>query len=397
MSLFFPHERPENLYWIFCWHGGGFSGGEPESCFGQGFTSYSPVALIQLYLDTLNPVGGKGIGIIEVDSLLATEPGVNTFPAFGWQSPKCAVWYALANQASFGGNWSIVGNYGPSAGGTTSWWVGQTSDALYAASCPTSPRRPPGGYRTVAAWPAMVLGVPVGNAMIDHTNAMGPSGLYHLLNADSVATVRSQDAALNASPNSNITQANYEFLAQPLMMQFGETDTLVEPTWNSGAGGNSVEPMDRYREVSPSLSPVNVIYANCGHMCDLGELPFAPSVTAAFNFLLRPSPLSTLPLSAGFAAEPIGVSSATRPISVTNTASGPVMIGRIAIVGAGAGDFAQTDNCPLGPATLAVYASCTIDVTFRPSALGQRSAAIMITDDSDAGTQLVGLIGDGVR
>jgi hypothetical protein len=150
MQVFFPHERPANLYWIFCWHGGGFSGALAASCMGHGNTTYSPVAMVQLFLDTPNPVGGKGIGIIEVDSLLAITPGVNTFPAVGWQSPKCAVWYTLGNQASFGGNWDIVGNYGPSAGGSTAWWIGQTSDTLYPPLVPhaalqTASRFPHGG------------------------------------------------------------------------------------------------------------------------------------------------------------------------------------------------------------------------------------------------------------
>jgi uncharacterized protein (TIGR03437 family) len=294
MQVFFPHERPANLYWIFCWHGGGYSVGLAAGCMGNGNTSYSPVSMIQRFLDTPNPVGGKGIGIIEADSLLAA-PGVNTFPVVGWQSPKCAVWYALANQASFGGNWNIVGNYGPSAGGSTAWWVGQTSDTLYPPSCPTPPSRPPGGYRTAAAWPPTEFGLPLGNSFIDHTDSTGVSGMYNLLNANSTATVRSQDMALNASPILNITQANYAFLSQPLMMQFGDIDTIVKPTWNSGAGGNSVEAMARYAALNPPLTPVDIIYPNCGHECDLQSMPFAPTVVAAFDFLVGAGNAAALP------------------------------------------------------------------------------------------------------
>ncbi|HEY6339880.1 MAG TPA: choice-of-anchor D domain-containing protein [Bryobacteraceae bacterium] len=53
-------------------------------------------------------------------------------------------------------------------------------------------------------------------------------------------------------------------------------------------------------------------------------------------------------------------------VTLTNTGPGGLSISSIAITGAAAGDYSQTNNCPVSPATLAASASCTITVTFAP-------------------------------
>ena len=54
-------------------------------------------------------------------------------------------------------------------------------------------------------------------------------------------------------------------------------------------------------------------------------------------------------------------------------------------------DFAATNNCP---ASLAPGASCTVSVTFTPTATGIRIAALLIVD-SDPQAQSVSLTGTG--
>src|SRR5207245_2223507 len=62
------------------------------------------------------------------------------------------------------------------------------------------------------------------------------------------------------------------------------------------------------------------------------------------------------------------------------TGSVPLSITGIAITGANSSDFAQTNTCPLSPSTLAASGTCTISVTFTPTASRARSGAVTITD-----------------
>jgi len=57
--------------------------------------------------------------------------------------------------------------------------------------------------------------------------------------------------------------------------------------------------------------------------------------------------------------------------------------------------FAQTNGCPVAPATLAANATCTISVTFTPRAAGARSASVTIDDDAAESPHAVTLTGSG--
>jgi hypothetical protein len=83
-------------------------------------------------------------------------------------------------------------------------------------------------------------------------------------------------------------------------------------------------------------------------------------------------------------------------ITVTNSGPSPLTINSIGVTGANMGDFAQTNNCPLNPATIAVNGFCTISVTFTPLAASPRSAAITISDNGAGSPQSVGLSGMGI-
>jgi hypothetical protein len=87
----------------------------------------------------------------------------------------------------------------------------------------------------------------------------------------------------------------------------------------------------------------------------------------------------------------VGTSSAVESGSLTNTGLAPLVISSITTIG----DFSQTNNCP---ATLQPNQSCTINVTFSPTAIGARSGSIVVTSNSGgtANTQTtVGLSGTG--
>jgi hypothetical protein len=89
-----------------------------------------------------------------------------------------------------------------------------------------------------------------------------------------------------------------------------------------------------------------------------------------------------------FTNQPVGVASAVQQVVLNNTGSAPLLIGGIVA----SGDFTQSNTCGR---SLAVKASCTISVTFTPSASGSRTGAVTITDNAPGSPQVISLGGNG--
>ena len=98
-----------------------------------------------------------------------------------------------------------------------------------------------------------------------------------------------------------------------------------------------------------------------------------------------------------FGNEPIGTSSPSQTITLTDTGNVSLTIASISVTGTNAGDFGETTTCPLSPSSVAANGgSCTITVTFTPSASGNRTASLSIADNATAGSpQAVNLSGTG--
>jgi Abnormal spindle-like microcephaly-assoc'd, ASPM-SPD-2-Hydin len=106
-----------------------------------------------------------------------------------------------------------------------------------------------------------------------------------------------------------------------------------------------------------------------------------------------PAPAVTLtPTSLAFGAVRVGTTSASQSSTLTNTGTAPLNISGIAVTGANAADFGQTNDCP---GSLAVNATCTITVTFSPTTTGARTASAQITDDAAGSPHSVALSGTG--
>jgi len=105
---------------------------------------------------------------------------------------------------------------------------------------------------------------------------------------------------------------------------------------------------------------------------------------------------SLSPTNLTFSSQVVGTASSAQTVTLTNTGSAALTVSSIGLSGTNAGDFAQTNTCPLGPATLAAGAKCTIGVTFKPTATGARTATLAVADDATGSPQTVGLSGTGV-
>ncbi len=102
------------------------------------------------------------------------------------------------------------------------------------------------------------------------------------------------------------------------------------------------------------------------------------------------APLVTLsPASITFGNQNVGTASAPQTLTLTNSGSAALTIGLIQTTG----NFAQTNNCG---ASLAVSASCTVNVTFSPAQPGNLYGTISITDNAFNSPQTEILAGVGI-
>ncbi len=115
-------------------------------------------------------------------------------------------------------------------------------------------------------------------------------------------------------------------------------------------------------------------------------LALAASLGAAGSVTLSPTGLA-------FGKQVKGTTSAAKKVTLTNGLAVALTITGIAVTG----DFAQSGGtCPLSPSKVAKGASCTILITFTPTALGARSGQLTVTDSATNSPQTATLSGTGI-
>jgi hypothetical protein len=102
-------------------------------------------------------------------------------------------------------------------------------------------------------------------------------------------------------------------------------------------------------------------------------------------------PLTFTPATEAFSAQTVATTSAAQTVTLTNnltTSLSPTITG--------SGDFAAAPGgaTPCGSA-LAAKSQCTFVVTFTPSAVGTRAAAITVTDSANPAVQAMTATGTG--
>ena len=112
------------------------------------------------------------------------------------------------------------------------------------------------------------------------------------------------------------------------------------------------------------------------------------------TFILKIGPASAPavalnPLSLQYANQSVGSASQAQSVLLRNIGSARLAITSITP----SGDFAETDNCGNN---LPAAASCTLSVTFTPTAPGSRTGTIVIQDDAAGAAQIVNLNGSGM-
>ncbi|HTV60330.1 MAG TPA: choice-of-anchor D domain-containing protein [Verrucomicrobiae bacterium] len=104
-----------------------------------------------------------------------------------------------------------------------------------------------------------------------------------------------------------------------------------------------------------------------------------------------------VPNSLTFASQTVGTTSAAQTVTLTNTGSGTLDLKSVALLGSAAG-FAMSggaEACPAGGGTIPPQGSCSVIVTFTPSANGAAAGSLNFYDNAGTGEQSVSLSGTG--
>jgi hypothetical protein len=185
------------------------------------------------------------------------------------------------------------------------------------------------------------------------------------------------------------------------------TDPTVSPQFtyqvnvynNPGLTGT---PIASYSDTNPDVRSVvlappargtSVYYASVS-ITDIFDQAVVPASVPVFNTgtaaYIWPGTLLFTPL-------PVGATASSQTVTLTNIRASSLAVSTVAIGGANAGDFAKkADSCT--GAMLTPNGTCTVSVTFTPSATGSRSASLTFTDNGNGvsgSTQTVSLVGAG--
>ena len=261
------------------------------------------------------------------------------------------------------------------------------------SKCPTAPNTLAAGANcniSVTFTPA-VLGVSIGTLTVSDNGINSPqttslSGTGVSPTALSPASLGFGNQVIDTTSAAKIvTLVNYQTV--PLTISgisssgdFAETSTCPASPNSLGPHSNCTISVTFTPLVTGALSGTLTVTDNASnspqtaHLSGAGILPVALSVSS----MTFPSQLVT-------------VTSASQTVTLRNDQSAALTISAISA----SGDFSQMSNCPRSPNTLAAGASCTISVTFTPTALGTRTGTLTVSDNVSTSPQTVSLSGIG--
>jgi hypothetical protein len=101
---------------------------------------------------------------------------------------------------------------------------------------------------------------------------------------------------------------------------------------------------------------------------------------------------AAFPTTLTFAEQALNVASAAQTIGVTNTGTLALPITGVTRSGTNANQFSQTNNCG---SVVPAGGTCVINVVFKPSSVGAKSANLIIAAGGGAGTRSIPLLGVG--
>ena len=298
------------------------------------------------------------------------------------------------------------------------------SNGSYEVTYGAGTNRPPSltnpGDQTSAEGDTVALQVTASDQDAGDTLAYSATSLPAGLSINSTSGLISGTVAYTAAPSYNVTvtvsdgvlTASATFVWT--ITDANRTPTVTNPGNQTSAPGASVllqvaasDPDgDTLTYTATGLPPALGINSSTGRISgtvDAGAVGVhAVSVSVAdghggsagvgFTWTVT-GPAATLsPTSLTFGSQKVGTIGNPSTITLTNTGTAMLTVTSVTIVGANAGDFAQTNNCGN---SVAAGTSCSISVRFAPTAGGSRTATLTVTDDAPGTPHQASLSGTG--
>ena len=205
-----------------------------------------------------------------------------------------------------------------------------------------------------------------------------------------------------AQPALTLSAPSFTFAAQQVQTQSAAQTLTLTSSGNAPLTFTTLVTTGDFIETDNCAGQTLVVNATC-----TVQIVFAPTATGPRTGQLTiyaniaggqatvsltgtgtaPAAITLTPLSLTFAATLVNQTTAAQTLSVANTGGNPATLQAPVITG----DFSISNNtCG---STLAASTACAISITFTPTASGQRTGMISITDS--AGTQSAQLTGTG--
>jgi hypothetical protein len=228
--------------------------------------------------------------------------------------------------------------------------------------------------------------------VISSSEAIGPIGSYYVFALTPLPLPAPRPSAIGFSPSTlslaqNVGTSGTQALT---ISNFGGSPMHL---WNISATSPFTQTNNCPAQLNAgSTCAVNVTFApsatgavsgSVNISDDSGNLGAAQNVTIS-GMGTAPA-ASVAPASLTFSSQVVGTTSAAKTVTLKDTGTGPMLITNISV----SGPFTQSNNCT----TVAAGSSCTIQVSFAPTALGSATGSLTIVDN--AGTQTVPLSGTG--
>jgi hypothetical protein len=125
-----------------------------------------------------------------------------------------------------------------------------------------------------------------------------------------------------------------------------------------------------------------------GDLNNDGRLDVVASLSNGISVLMQTPTASLSATKLTYTTQLVGTTSAAQKVTLSNKGTAELLISSIAATG----DFKETNTCASG---IQPGGSCTISVTFTPTAGGTRTGSVTIKDDGGSGTQTISLTGTG--
>jgi hypothetical protein len=131
-------------------------------------------------------------------------------------------------------------------------------------------------------------------------------------------------------------------------------------------------------EVTVTFTPASPFVKKSAMLRFSSNDPKKPTVDVKLSGQAPPPNISVAPKAVKFATVNIGNTSAYQTITVKNTGISDLVINAIAVTGANADEFSETDNCKI----VSQGNSCAIAVTLNPTSTGNKAAIMSISSNT---------------